>query len=510
MKIRIVFVAFFVLITSLFVWKNLSAEGDKDISKIITLPLKSAEIYLKNTLMTHEINVKLNVGDTLLHFGEIAENIDTNQIFFDNVENIQILKKEFRNFLSTNPAQEKEYKIYQDSIQTNKDSLQQYKIELESITKTQEMVFNQKSSNQEITADKLKEMSKFLKQYYNETQKESKNWQKKIKIAEEKNITFEKKIAKINQTPNQKLSQLLLFVKVNKKTETNLIIKYITNAASWKPTQVFSLGEKDSLVKLTQNAIISQNTGIHWKKIKISLANKYQPKNEKIQNFPPIAENISLHFDTLNTKDSTQNKIKIKEKIIEKNTENITKKEFKEEFDVNSGEELKLLWSEKNYAFEKKIMGWFAENPQIYHVAILKNWQQNDFENSTAQMNYLDKKPILIHLNSNEKKIILPLENVAEINLKSTKKIISSSEINKIWQIDFEAKSFRNDTLEVVFEEILPISVHKNLSIEPKNINNNGEQKENKISWKMVLLPQQKKEWNLQIEAKFPKNSILQ
>ncbi len=517
MKVRILFVIFFVLMVSIFLWKKLSAEGDRDISKIIALPLKSTEIYLKNALMTHEINVQLNVGDTLLHFGEIAENLDTAQIFLENNENIQILKKEHRNFLAVNPIQEKEYKIYQDSLQMTKDSLQQYKIELEAINKTQEVIFNQKSTqNQEITADRLKEVSKFLKQYYIDAQKENKNWHKKIKISEEKIISFEKKMTKINQNPTQKLSQLLLYVRVNKKIETNLIINYIISSVYWKPIQNFSLGEKDTLVKLTQNAIIYQNSGFNWKKIKISLANKYEPKNKKNEIFPPIAENINLYFDTLSTKkekvaEKSTEKINAKQttKEIEKSAKNISKKDFKEEFDINSGEELKLIWNEKKYAFEKKNMAWITKNPQIYHVAILKNWEETDFPKAITQMNYLDQKPIDIEINSNEQ-IILPLENVAQINVTSTQKIISQNETNKIWQIDFETKSLRNDTLEVIFEELLPLSLHKDLSIETKNITNNGEKKQNKVSWKFLLLPQQKKEWSWQLEAKFPKNTVLQ
>lgn len=510
MKVKILFIVIFVFLVGIFLWRNVLAESDKDASKIIPLPLKSVEIFLKNTLMKHEIDVKLNVGDTILHFGEVAENIDTNQISIENSENIKIIKKECRNFLSVNPAQEKEYKLYQDSILIIKDSLVQYKIEAEAINKTQEVIFSNKplSNNQEaLSADKLKEVSKFLRQYYADTQKESKNWQKKIKLAEEKIIIFEKKIMKINQTPTQKMPQLLLYVRVNKKIALPLSIKYITNAAFWQPIQKFSLAEKDSLITLKQNCIITQNTGFDWKKIKVSLANRYQEKEEYLQNFPPVAENMELYFDTLNNKKDTT--IKDNTKQIKKIKENIVQKVFKDDFDIPTGEAFTLLWNEKKFPFEKKMMGWLSANLQIYQVAILKNWTDDDFPKGKNEMNYLDQKPKNISWNQ-ENDIILPLENVAQVNTKMDKKIITNSSTNKIWQIDFEVQSIRNDTLEVVFEELIPTSSHKDLSIELKNTTNNGERKQNKIRWKMTLLPQQKKEWSLQYEAKFPEKATLQ
>jgi hypothetical protein len=496
------------LILIIFFWGKSFAEGNKNEIKITPLPLKAVEVYLKNALFSHEIEVKLNEGDTILHFGEVAEKLDTSKIWIQGIENqnIKIVKKEFKNFLDINPKQEALYKAYQDSLEIIKDSLAKFKTEIDAITKTQEIILNTKNtlSQDNLSVDKLKELNKFFRQYYADTQKEQKEWQKKIKNAEKKNIDFEKKLTKIKQIPSQRIPQLILHIQVLKKVEGSLTIEYLANSAYWQGIYDFKLGEKDTLLKVMQKAILTQNSGINWKKIQLSLASRHNKSNDKVISFPPKPQTFNLKYDSI--LDTSQKKSNLIEKEVI-----FVQKSWKEPFDLKSGENTTLIWEEKNLNFDKNNMAWLSVDNHIYKTITPKKWENNGFPAKIAQMNYLDKNPINLDIENLQKdNFSIPLEIVAQIKTNIEIKNIEEKNNSKKWRLDFEVRSLRNDTLDVVFEEFIPISLHKDLVIEVKNITNNPEKIAQKIRWKMKLLPQEKKQWSLEYEAKFPEKMKIQ
>jgi uncharacterized protein (TIGR02231 family) len=119
-----------------------------------------------------------------------------------------------------------------------------------------------------------------LVEYYNKKIEKSKtaifNYGQDINGANEKIEVLRKKITALNNvTPvvrPKPYGQLILQVICKNSGEVPIALSYYTNNAGWTPMYDIRVNSKTNKVKLVYKASITQNTGIDWRKTKLTLS----------------------------------------------------------------------------------------------------------------------------------------------------------------------------------------------------------------------------------------------
>jgi len=236
--------------------------------------------------LTHLAKVKGGIGTKIIVINQLSSSIDVNSLQISCPEDVTLLSHQYNLFYPVVPVVIKSSEVVriEDSIRRTQKDISRIQnnivIEQETLTKTGlliETTVNTSTSNgRPITSDEVLK----LVEYYNKKIERSKinifNFGQDINDANEKIEALRKRmVAHVITTPSVKpkpYGQLILQVICKNTGEIPVALSYYTNNAGWTPVYDIRVNSKTNKVKLVYKASITQNTGIDWKKTKLSLS----------------------------------------------------------------------------------------------------------------------------------------------------------------------------------------------------------------------------------------------
>ena len=244
-----------------------------------TAKIKNATVYSNSAELSQSASVTLPTGTSEIVVKNVADYINESTIQIGAPANVTVLSVQFtRNFIS-------EYEIDESNpmIKKVRDSIMLLQKEIAKVGN--EKVANQKTieildKNQVISGQNTGlnavELAKLI-DFHRLKRNEISNY---IDVLEEKETKFNEKLAKLNtkleiDTKNEeKTSQgkLVLQVMTNVASSVNLDINYLTNNASWTPFYDLRADNINSPINVMYKAKVVQNTGIDWRKVKLTLS----------------------------------------------------------------------------------------------------------------------------------------------------------------------------------------------------------------------------------------------
>ncbi|MEI9911728.1 MAG: mucoidy inhibitor MuiA family protein [Bacteroidota bacterium] len=217
---------------------------------------------------------------------QLSTNIDVNSLQISCPEDVTLLSHQYNLFYPTVPIviKSREAEKMEDSIKLINKEINRIRntitIEQETMTKTglliETTVSTGSSNGKPVTSDELLK----LVEYYNAKIEKSRtnifNYGQNIDLANEKIEDIRKRInalSKVTNIQNPKpYGQLILQVICKNAGEIPVALSYYTNNAGWTPMYDIRVNSKTNKVKLVYKASITQNTGIDWKKTKLTLS----------------------------------------------------------------------------------------------------------------------------------------------------------------------------------------------------------------------------------------------
>jgi uncharacterized protein (TIGR02231 family) len=234
--------------------------------------------------LTHTAKVKTGSTTKIIVINQLSTNIDVNSLQINCPEDVTLLSQQYNLFYPVPPPviKNKDAEKIEDSIKLiNKDITRiqsNINIEQEVLTKTGNLIETtiSTSGNKTVTSDEVLK----LVEYYNKKIEKSKtaifNYGQDINGANEKIEVLRKKITALNNvTPvvrPKPYGQLILQVICKNSGEVPIALSYYTNNAGWTPMYDIRVNSKTNKVKLVYKASITQNTGIDWRKTKLTLS----------------------------------------------------------------------------------------------------------------------------------------------------------------------------------------------------------------------------------------------
>jgi len=251
---------------------NVSADGEKEIKAA----LKHVTVYPDRAQMTHETNVDIPAGKTLLKLGGLSPYIDAQSIQVKGFGEFTILGVNQQNNYLENLDELPEIK----NIRSQIDALQ-LKIEDEkaaiSVLKEKEafLVANRAILVKETTFS-VEQLKNVMDLYTSNMEQVTTNILKKERLIKD----YEKQVAALQQQLSDRIGreklpsgEISVSVSSEKPVSGRLTFSYVVSNAGWYPSYDIRVDDITKPVSILFKANVFQSTGTEWKDVKLSFSN---------------------------------------------------------------------------------------------------------------------------------------------------------------------------------------------------------------------------------------------
>ena len=505
--------------------------------------IKSATIYSNSAELNHTASATIPSGTSEIVIKNVADYVNENTIQIGAPANVTVLSVQFtRNFISEYEIDESNpmIKRVRDSVMLIEKEMGKIANEKVSYSKTIDLLDKNQNVAGQNSGLNVTELIKLV-DYYRAKRNELSNL---VDVLYEKENKLKDKLAKLNSKlelntqKQEKTSQgkLVLQVMTDAASSVNLDINYITANASWSPFYDLRADNINSPINLMYKAKVVQNTGIDWKKVKLTLSSGNPNQN----NTAPILQAWFLRYgypraygyDNSNAKLNTvvvsgymkKDKAELDESSISNYT-TINENQLNISFDIDiqydilsngkahsvALKDLKLPASYKYYAVPKveKEAFLLAEISEYSKFNLLPGEANIIFEGMYVGKTMINPNQTSDTLNlsmGRDKKIAIKREKIAD---KSGTKFLSGYK-EQTFTYDITVKNNKKEAIEMLLKDQYPISTDKEIIIE---LLDNGKAKVNTetgiLTWDVKLGAGETKKFRISYKVKYPKDKFI-
>jgi len=237
--------------------------------------LESVTVYNNGAQLTHHGKVNLPSGTSEIVINNISGRVNESSIQVGVSAGVTILAVQFnRDFLNTDAANP-EIKLLNDSIKIVNTELTKTKNAKTIEEQTLVLLDENRKSGGTNTGTNVAELIK-LAEYYRAKSTEVRNSIMAISLTEEKQTrkldALQQQLAELRNNPNQQLGQLVLQLMAKENVNASYNITYVTPNANWLASYDIKAINTSSPLGIVYKGAITQNTGLDWKKVKLSLS----------------------------------------------------------------------------------------------------------------------------------------------------------------------------------------------------------------------------------------------
>ncbi|MDM1396753.1 DUF4139 domain-containing protein [Myroides odoratimimus] len=239
--------------------------------------LESARVYFNSAELTHKAKVKLPKGTSEVVITNVADYLNESTIQIGSISEVTVMAIQYSN------RYVEEYDSAVDSplLKPVRDSIKLVQTELKKVNNAidvESRTIDLLDSNQKVGGEQgttTAEVMKMVDYYRTKRLQLSTELDKLNEKKEDLNTrltNLQDKLA-FNEGKSEKSSKGKLIVQVmnDREGEVPFQIKYLTNAASWKPFYDLRVEKINSPVKVVYKADVKQSSGIDWRGVNLSL-----------------------------------------------------------------------------------------------------------------------------------------------------------------------------------------------------------------------------------------------
>lgn len=509
----------------------------------------SATVYFNSAELTQSFSVSLPKGNSEIVIKNVADYLVENTVQIAAPKNITVLSVQFtRNYIS-------EYEIDETSPQIKKvrDSINIVTKEISRIQNTkvtENATIQLLDKNQQVyganSGLSVAELTKMVEYYRTKRTEISNN----ILTLTEKETKLNETLKKLNDrlvtnaSKEEKMSQGKLVLQVMNEIAgaANMEINYLTSGAGWQPSYELRAENISSPINMLYKGIVTQNTGVDWKQVKLKLSSgnpnqsnnipllqawflrygnygyrteyEKKPSADAAYNTELSAETVSVQKAKKNESISTVGKFT---QIIENNL-NVS-------FDIDiaydilsngkqhsiSLKEVKLPATYKYYAVPKLDNDAFllAEIVDYSNYNLLPGSANIIFEGMYVGKTTVNPNQTSDTLNlsmGRDKKISIKREKIAD---KSGTKILSSY-TEQTYTYDITLRNNKKENVSIVLKDQYPLSTDKDITVELLQSDRAKINAElGTLTWNVDLKPGETKKYRISYKVKYPKDKTI-
>ncbi|MES2746885.1 MAG: DUF4139 domain-containing protein [Bacteroidota bacterium] len=510
--------------------------------------LKAATVYFNAAELSQTTTVNLPVGTSEIVIKNVADYLNENTVQIGAPSSVTVLSVQFaQNYISEYEIDESNplIKKVRDSITFVKKDIKKIQIDIYSNQQTIALLDQNQMVGGANTGLSVAELMKLV-DYYKAKRTELDN---AIVTLQEKEANANKKLAnlnaklEINTQKEEKASKGKLILQVMNEVagNVNLDINYITNSASWNPFYDLRAESIKDPITMMYKAQVSQNSGIDWKKVKLTLSSGNPNQN----NVAPILSSWFLRYSNLyeynnNYRDGDAKSNTLQEVVVQgydrrdkeelkkssiTNYTSINENQLNVSFDIDipydilsngkahsvALKEIKLPATYKYYAAPRvdKEAFLLAEINEYSKYNLLPGEANIIFEGLYVGKTVINPNQTSDTLNlsmGRDKKISIKREKVVD---KSGTKFLSSYK-EQTFTFDLTVRNNKKEEVQMLLKDQYPLSTDKEISIE---LLDDGKAKVNVetgiLTWDLKLQPNETKKIRISYKVRYPKDKTI-
>jgi uncharacterized protein (TIGR02231 family) len=510
-----------------------------------TAKVKAATVYFNSVELAQTTSAILPKGTSEIVVKNVADYLNENTIQVGAPSTVTVLSVQFtNNYISEYEIDEKSplIKAVRDSIRLVEKEIQKINNAKETELKTIELLDkNQQVSglNSGLNVAELMKMMAFYKAKRSESRNALDAFEdRRIKLNE--TLLKLKNKLEINTKIEDKTSQGKLIIQVMNDVAgtVDFDINYISNNASWSPFYDLRADNISTPINMMYKAQVVQNTGIDWKKVKLTLSSGNPNQN----NQAPILNAWWLQYGNeygyskakdqvmRNQIQSVANGVAVESaKEMDassiSNYTTVTENQLNISFDIDipydilsngkahsvALKELQLPSTYKYYAAPRveKESFLLAEINDYSKYNLLPGEANIIFEGLYVGKTYINANSTSDTLNlsmGRDKKISIKREKVVD---KSGTKFLSSKK-EQTFTYDITLRNNKKEAVQLLLKDQYPLSPDKEIEVTLTESNDAKINTETGIlTWDLNLKPNETKKIRLSYKVKYPKDKII-
>lgn len=237
--------------------------------------IQQVTIFKSGAQVQHTKKVNLGSGKQTIVFEKLTDFVDPNSVQLKSSENATILSIRLRKNFDDVSIQKQDVDKLNDKRKVLENEEQKLRDEYYVLLKDEEILNLNKqfgSQQQGVKIAELKEASTFFHAKNTEIRVRKAQLEDEIEAIIRKINTIEQEISTRRSLPVINYTEIEVELEVQKAGETNFEFSYITPNASWKPYYDMRSSGVGSPILLEAKGLVTQNTGIEWKNIKLVLS----------------------------------------------------------------------------------------------------------------------------------------------------------------------------------------------------------------------------------------------
>jgi uncharacterized protein (TIGR02231 family) len=507
--------------------------------------IKSATVYFNAAELNHSTTVNLPAGTSEVVVKNVANYISENTIQIGAPSSVTVLSVQFTtNYISEFEPDENSPVIrkVRDSIALVQKEIVKIQIEKGAANKAIDLL----DRNQQVAGANnglsVAELMKLID--YNKTERIAIN--NAVALLQEKENKLNATIQRLNtelQTTfksEEKSSDGKLILQVMNATAGNVTfdINYITNTASWKPFYDLRADNTSSPLNMVYKAQVVQNSGVDWKKVKLTLSSGSPNQNNQVPQLNPWF--LAYQQPVLSDLESRTNGIALSEVVIEGYKTSSKQKsslamstvyaeqvataltvnfEIDIPYDILSNgkahsvalKEIKLPARYKHYAVPRveKEAFLMASIDDYSAYNLLPGEANIIFEGMYVGKTMINPNETADTLNlsmGRDKRVSIKREKIVE---KSGTKSLSGFK-EQTFTYEIVIRNNKKETIQLLLDDQIPVSTDKEVTVELLDSDRAKIVKElGMLHWDLKLSPNETKKIRLSYKVRSPKDKVI-
>ncbi|MXN92765.1 mucoidy inhibitor MuiA family protein [Flavobacterium sp. Sd200] len=511
-----------------------------------TAKVKAATVYFNAAEIAQQASVTLPAGTSEIVVKNVADYLNENTVQIGAPASVTVLSVQFtRDYISefepdeTSPA----IKKVRDSIKVVQKEIQRTGVLKNSELKTLELLDKNSvvsGSNTGLNVAELTKLADYSKAKYTESMTT-------YNTLTEKEQKLNELLAKLNsrleintqQAEKTSSGKLVLQVMNEQAGSVPLDISYLTPNASWTPFYDLRAENTSGPINMLYKAQVVQQTGIDWKKVKLTLSSGTPNQNNQAPLlsawFLRFGDNVmirganSLAMNTYNA-----DKAELQEVVVTgygtraKNVgayTTITENQLSVSFDIDipydilsngkkhsvSLKDIKIPATYRHYAVPKAEKEAFllAELSDYSKYNLLKGEANIIFEGMYIGKTYIDPNQTSDTLNlsmGRDRKVSIKREKIVE---KSGTKFLSAYK-EQTFTFETTIRNNKKEAVQLTLKDQYPISTDKEIEIELLQSDKAKANVETGVlTWELKLQPGEAKKVRISYKIKHPKDKVI-
>jgi uncharacterized protein (TIGR02231 family) len=512
----------------------LIAQNDKEVDSRIT----DVTVFLDKAQVTREVKTRVENGKTNLILTGLSSLLEQQSIQVSGKGNIVILGIAHQlNYLNELNLP-KGLTLLKDSIEFYQNQVGFTQSQLEILNKEEQMLMsNQKigGTSQNLTAAELKTMADFYRSRLFDIVNSRMKANEKVKAATKRIATLQQQVNERTDIYSRNTSEIVVSVSANEVASVSLEVKYIVPNAGWQPVYDLRAINTKSPVQLNYKANVYQSTGEDWKNVKLKLStanpslgglkpeldpwylNFYMPVSYRLQ-----GKVAGIQMAPSMAGASEDKKMEEEEITTVANYVTTIQTTLNTEFVISlpytvSSSSKPTLVDIKNY--EMKADYQYAVTPKLdqdaFLIANATGWEDFNllpgeanvfFEGTFVGKSFIDpnsiKDTLAISL-GRDKRIVVKREKLKDF---SSRKFIGLNQRDN-YTYEISVRNTKNEAVKIVIEDQIPVSQNEQIEVTLGDVNDAVIHSDTgKLTWELVVQPNETKKVNYKFEIKFPKD----